>query len=748
MNKKVISGLLLCSLSATSALAQVQMVHVNKDIPSKKVVDLYQMMSSNEPKNLKPMARLKDHEIHLRWSECASLAPSVFAMNTSLRGWIGLTWLHCLSKQQKKKKDVATLERALGTLQGNKHLFNEGPWAADLSSSYLTLKLEHLDDLVGKKLGKSSDLEELLTGPFELSKDQKSKIYSLLADIALNKNDFSQAKFFFEEAQSYKDTSYIQDRLDFIERTNKKTDAAIAGSADLSPVSKTVVVDPEINLELKIQQDLKRGDPIAAVKSAVTLLNQYPGSSQAKRVKDKPLEIYNTLSDEFKTRALAEMSEADSIRLLEWAQSLHRRGDYSASLHFASKYLEKNPGAEKTTSAHWIVGRSAHFAGNYDLALEHFQKLITFHNGSDESSEALLRAGLIYYRKKDFLTATSHFDRLLQQEKEKYDLNAQYWLVRSLQALKAERAKEAAEKLIQRYPFSYYGLRLRAESQSGKLKWPDVKEKPQITAENFYLVGKQKDTWKRFNILSDAGWVVEAHYEIPQLPFVKDPTLKIKLAEKMAERLQFFTAIRWTNEALEAAPVLRQEQFIKFAYPKVFDEVYKKEGERYGIHPSLLRSLTRQESGFHLQAVSTSNALGLMQMIPPTAQEVARKLSLRIEIPEDMFRPEINIPMGSSYVAQMLVQFQNNVPFALAAYNAGPHRLKIWMNGRSEVSDLVTRPSSEVLDEVWFDELPWTETSFYVKAILRNVLLYRLVEDREISLKPVLWQDLLYKKAK
>lgn len=74
--------------------------------------------------------------------------------------------------------------------------------------------------------------------------------------------------------------------------------------------------------------------------------------------------------------------------------------------------------------------------------------------------------------------------------------------------------------------------------------------------------------------------------------------------------------------------------------------------------------------------------------------------------------------------------------------------MKLWLEGRTEVSELLTRPSSAPADELWFDELPWTETSFYVKAILRNVLLYRLSEKGLVQTNPVLWQDLLIKKAK
>jgi soluble lytic murein transglycosylase len=339
-------------------------------------------------------------------------------------------------------------------------------------------------------------------------------------------------------------------------------------------------------------------------------------------------------------------------------------------------------------------------------------------------------------------------ERLVQQGKDRYDLNAQYWLVRSLQSFSKERADKASQALMDKYPFSYYGLRLRGELQGGKLTWPEVADKDLKLADSIFLVGTQKKSWDRFVALSQAGWVSEAQVELNDLPAIKDPTLKVALAEKLSQRGQYFNAIRLVNDALENDPRMRQEKFLKIGYPEVFTTLYKKEADRYGIDVILLRSLTRQESGFNMKAVSTSNALGLMQMIPPTAADTAKRLGMKVDVPEDMFRPEVNIPMGSYYVSQMLGQFSQSVPFALAAYNAGPYRLKKWIEARPEVSSAMTTPGSSPEGELWVDELPWNETSFYVKAILRNTLLYQMIGKESYSVQPIVWQDLLTKKAK
>jgi soluble lytic murein transglycosylase len=202
------------------------------------------------------------------------------------------------------------------------------------------------------------------------------------------------------------------------------------------------------------------------------------------------------------------------------------------------------------------------------------------------------------------------------------------------------------------------------------------------------------------------------------------------------------------SDAMDVEPSLRSSEGLALVYPKGFSFWIESEAKKNNLNPILVRSLIRQESAFGIRAMSSSNAQGLMQLIPGTAQDMARKLGLKkLEIPEDVFRPEVNIPLGTTYISMMLDQFAGNVPFALAAYNAGPTRLKAFVEARDEIKDLVAKPSSAPMDEIWFDELPWTETSFYVKAILRNSLLYKLIDMSKVDWTLVLWQDLHTKKA-
>ncbi len=99
------------------------------------------------------------------------------------------------------------------------------------------------------------------------------------------------------------------------------------------------------------------------------------------------------------------------------------------------------------------------------------------------------------------------------------------------------------------------------------------------------------------------------------------------------------------------------------APPSAFNGLIDKAAQRYGLDPKLVSSVVKTESNFRPDAVSGAGAMGLMQLMPATAQ------GLGVEDPLD---PEDNVNGGAKYLKQMLNKYGNNVPKALAAYNAGP----------------------------------------------------------------------------
>ena len=142
-------------------------------------------------------------------------------------------------------------------------------------------------------------------------------------------------------------------------------------------------------------------------------------------------------------------------------------------------------------------------------------------------------------------------------------------------------------------------------------------------------------------------------------------------------------------------------------WPLVNIETVKREAEAHGLDPMLLLAVIRAESSYRETAVSSMSAIGLMQILPSTGRRIADLLGLSGVEPEALFEPETNIRLGSWYLGALLREFRDQAPLALAAYNAGPFRVKRWLE----------QTGRESLDE-FIEQIPYDQTREYVKKIL------------------------------
>jgi soluble lytic murein transglycosylase len=156
-------------------------------------------------------------------------------------------------------------------------------------------------------------------------------------------------------------------------------------------------------------------------------------------------------------------------------------------------------------------------------------------------------------------------------------------------------------------------------------------------------------------------------------------------------------------------------------YPLKYWSNIKEESRRHGLDPYLIAGLIRQETVFEPNARSRSNAYGLMQLIPSTGREVARKNSIgggRITT-SDLYNPALNIQLGCAYVKEMIGRF-GRFEYVAAAYNGGPTRVSRWLN---------QLPAGDIED--WVESLPISETRLYVQGVYRNARQYQRLYDEQ-----------------
>jgi soluble lytic murein transglycosylase len=154
---------------------------------------------------------------------------------------------------------------------------------------------------------------------------------------------------------------------------------------------------------------------------------------------------------------------------------------------------------------------------------------------------------------------------------------------------------------------------------------------------------------------------------------------------------------------------------------------------------AFILSIIRQESEFDLSANSHAGAKGLMQLMPYTAKLVSKQAKLPYSKSRLTTDPEYNINLGSHYIAGLILNYDGAYPFAIAAYNAGPNRVKYWKK-------INKNPQKKQIDYVdWIELIKFKETRNYVQRVLENYNVYRyILEQKPIKMKNFFKDEPLY----
>ncbi len=155
----------------------------------------------------------------------------------------------------------------------------------------------------------------------------------------------------------------------------------------------------------------------------------------------------------------------------------------------------------------------------------------------------------------------------------------------------------------------------------------------------------------------------------------------------------------------------------KLAYPAAYEKIVRDVSRRTAVPAEFIWGIMRAESSYRASAISPVGAMGLMQIMPGTGKQMAYLMKLENFEPAALLNPEVALLVGSSYLQRLLKKFEGEIPLAAAAYNAGPHRVKTWLNlfGNRELDEFI-------------EHIPFVETRNYVKKVVANTLIYKTVQ--------------------
>ncbi|HMN67898.1 MAG TPA: transglycosylase SLT domain-containing protein, partial [Bdellovibrionales bacterium] len=648
-------------------------------------------------------------------AKCLGSLTTASKLGASLGPWITLNQLACaMMGDTKGRVSASALSQALARLEGQPRWLTFGPAVPQLRQSY-TAGLIALAEAQSKtdRKGAWRTLDKLQQVKSWLSSDDRANTYRWAGELAFVEQNLTAAQDFLQRSLSEKESAEVRTRVESIRSTllGKKKPAPAAPQTAPS-TDDLGISDEEKEIFARMNRAFESQDYVSAIEDGVELIQKFPGSRRANESADRVLDIYLTVSGRTEEKfrhvretMVKEMRKVDGGRMARWANNAYARGNYLDALALSETSYAKLAGHPDGTKVLLLAGKSALAAGEYVDAQTHLEDLLKRHGGTDEAAEGTFRLGLLEFRRKRYPQAAAYFERLLALSAGKdYEYRALYWQWRAQQKIDKTKASAYAAPLIEKYPLSYYGLRARAEQSANVLQFGS---KPVPVKVELRLLESERLAWERLGILLKAGWFKEAERELESLPEPQSDEERILRAKYWAAAFRYDLAMQNLNDVLEKNPEYLQTTLLKIIFPDEYSPAIARESKAVGLNDGWIRALIRQESSFRPDVKSPANAQGVMQLLPSTAAELAKDLRVKDYQSEMLVNPEVNIKLGANYLNRMIRNFNGNVPAALAAYNAGPGRMKRWLGARKNVGPAESPASSAPEVELWIDELPW-----------------------------------------
>jgi len=188
--------------------------------------------------------------------------------------------------------------------------------------------------------------------------------------------------------------------------------------------------------------------------------------------------------------------------------------------------------------------------------------------------------------------------------------------------------------------------------------------------------------------------------------------------DQMKQAATLASKWQWHDSAIRTVAKTPHRTDFSLRFPMPYKQQVLEHAEARELDPSLIYGVMRRESLFDPLARSSVGALGLMQLMPSTARNVAHSLGMKRPRKSDILHVENNIRLGTHYLRTVMNRFDNNVALAAAAYNAGPGNVRRWLPRNSVMSA-----------DLWVETVPFKETRNYVQAVLA----YSTVFDKSLG---------------
>jgi peptidoglycan lytic transglycosylase len=309
--------------------------------------------------------------------------------------------------------------------------------------------------------------------------------------------------------------------------------------------------------------------------------------------------------------------------------------------------------------------------------------------------------------------ALEHFTRLADGVSYPVSISrGRYWQGRAAAALDRTEDAENYFRLAAVHSTAFYGQMAAIELAGDSTPLLDLPNPPVITTQT-QIAFESRPVTRALRLLAEQGedyyFRVFIYHLDDQLEDAAESLLLARLAQEYGHLRQ---GVRAAKAASYRWNILPEESFPVIDLPPASGLYVEPE-------PGLIHSVIRQETEFDPRAISSAGARGMMQMMPAVARVTARRIGLPYRYEALTYDPEYNMRLGRYHLQEVIDEFDGSYILALAAYNAGGHRSRRWIEDYGD-------PRTSEIDPIdWLESIPFSETRNYVQRVMENLQVYR-----------------------
>lgn len=406
------------------------------------------------------------------------------------------------------------------------------------------------------------------------------------------------------------------------------------------------------------------------------------------------------------------LNEAENmLRGINSPESLFWRGKLKSKQGLDSQASElyyqihvQYPSSELAAEGLYNAARLYQINGNTDRAVKIYDELIRTYPKNKYAEDGAWYLGWIYYRKGMYREALGTFSAFTDSSSTFNASNARYWKARTLEKQGKTTEAQAEYTALAALTTPTYHSYLAQQKTGTRPNYQNM------NPESLPLSSTTNTRKEKTMLLIRLGMLDEARLETEKMQEEASTQEDFVVVSLLYSKVDDF------NNSIKVAQGIGLPQANTLSFPRGYKDIVRAYAKKYGVDELLVYSIMREESRFQKDVVSPADAVGLMQLIPPTARSVARQIGISGFTVEMLTIPRINIEMGIFYFKQVLDKFNGDVELALASYNAGPHRAADWK----------VRFYGLEKDE-FIEEVPFRETRNYIRRILRSYGAYKAI---------------------